>query len=850
MRLSHLALFLLLPGQALAADIFVSNSIELEDAFEWANSGDVIWVAAGLYNNIDATNVADSVTIERETVGDVVQMELGKVNADGLTFRGIDFIDNDIEVQRGNFTYPDTNDSPVTFDDCTFDNIRSGNTVGGAMDVRDGGWVVIRNSTFTSNFANEGGAIGTWRNTRIEVYDSVFTGNTSNNGGGAIHGRDRYDLVVEGSVFSNNQSDDSGGAIQFEFGPASIRSSVFDHNWSRDNGGAISVRNAESFVLEDCTFEDNYVDSGLSTYGAAVDIQSTPAAEVRRNQFCNNGLTREPDKGGALALRSGDGEVTNNIFVGNRSERSGAGVYVENGSANIHNNTFVANEETQPQWGVAANFWSGNGDFRNNIVAHHLQVPAFDGSGSTVAYNLWWQNLGGDSTNSLDATNVFADPDFVGWSNDNLCGDDLHLMWGSAAIGTGDPAILNPDGSRSDIGAFGGPAADPTDWVDGDTDGSPVQYDCDDADPLNAPGFPEECDNQDNDCDGLVDDNDPDAVLVAWYPDTDFDGYGDDLGTARMACFANSAESDILGDCDDSTAAVSPDATEVCDGIDNNCDGSEDEGFADTDGDTIVDCLDTEDCDGVDNDGNGLVDEGYDDTDDDNIADCVDTETCDGIDNDGDGDIDELWTDTTGDGVIDCPTTEICDGIDNDQNGTIDDNFPDSDTDGVADCVDTEECDGIDNDGDGVPDNGFADNDGDGIGNCVDTEDCDGIDNDRNGSIDENFPDNDTDGIANCVDVEECDGVDNNGDGTVDEGFDNDNDGIANCFDTETCDNIDNDGDGDVDEGLDSDGDGLKDCDPAEREECDGVDNDGDGLVDDDDSSLFLGSASDWYVDD
>ena len=46
-------------------------------------------------------------------------------------------------------------------------------------------------------------------------------------------------------------------------------------------------------------------------------------------------------------------------------------------------------------------------------------------------------------------------------------------------------------------------------------------------------------------------------------------------------------------------------------------------------------------CDGVDNDGDGLVDEGFPDSDGDGIADCVDTETCDGVDNDGDGLIDE-----------------------------------------------------------------------------------------------------------------------------------------------------------------------------------------------------------------
>ena len=51
-------------------------------------------------------------------------------------------------------------------------------------------------------------------------------------------------------------------------------------------------------------------------------------------------------------------------------------------------------------------------------------------------------------------------------------------------------------------------------------------------------------------------------------------------------------------DCDDNNATVNPDADEVCDGIDNNCDGRVDEGlileyYADLDGDGYGDALTT-----------------------------------------------------------------------------------------------------------------------------------------------------------------------------------------------------------------------------------------------------------------
>lgn len=55
---------------------------------------------------------------------------------------------------------------------------------------------------------------------------------------------------------------------------------------------------------------------------------------------------------------------------------------------------------------------------------------------------------------------------------------------------------------------------------------------------------------------------------------------------------------------------VCPEAYEACDGVDNDGDGDIDEGYPDTDGDGIADCVDREECDCLDNDGDGDVDEG------------------------------------------------------------------------------------------------------------------------------------------------------------------------------------------------------------------------------------------------
>ncbi|MDM8005420.1 MAG: MopE-related protein [Phycisphaerae bacterium] len=520
---------------------------------------------------------------------------------------------------------------------------------------------------------------------------------------------------------------------------------------------------------------------------------------------------------------------------------------------------------------------------------------------------------------------------------------------------------------------------------------APVGYvadgtDCDDGNALINPAATEVCDSVDNNCDGQTDEG---AVGPTWYQDLDGDNYGTTV-VAQQACTQPNGSAAESTDCDDSSAAVNPGATETCNGVDDDCDGEIDEGvkatfYADVDGDGYgnaavgqqscsqptgcvtnrMDCNDannainpaaTEVHDGVDNDCDTFIDEGvsnayYRDVDEDTFGDpnnvtyadelpagyvpdntdCDDTnaainpaatEVCDGVDNNCDTSIDKevkstFYADTDGDTYGDAgSTTEACtappgyvtDGTDCDDNAAA--VHP-----GTA-----EACNGIDDDCDGVIDEEvkttfYADADSDRFGNPTVSEQACSV---PAGYVMNNRDCDDTSAAIKPGAAETCNGVDDDCDSRIDEGVkatfhaDLDGDGYGDagnttkacvaptgyvadntdCDDgnnavhpgaTEVCNGLDDDCDTKVDEGVsntfyrDADGDmygtpndGIQVCTPPEgyvsnsadcddgniaihpgaTETCNSVDDDCDNTIDESVSTTFYVDADgDGYGD-
>ncbi len=394
------------------------------------------------------------------------------------------------------------------------------------------------------------------------------------------------------------------------------------------------------------------------------------------------------------------------------------------------------------------------------------------------------------------------------------------------------PGLFNPQQADSDFDTVGD-LCDPDD----DNDQTPDDNDCAPKDVSVHPGAQEICNGKDDDCNYIVDEGSADFDSDGWKDCVDADDDNDG--------------SEDAADCLPYDSTGKPGAEEKCDGVDNDCDSTKDEGFSDQDGDGTADCADP------DLDGDGAA----------NVQD-----NCPAAPNPAQGDLDldgagdacdgEADGDGIPDGVDNCvglknPSQSDLDGDDQGDACDVDD-----DGDGLADAADN--CPLAANplqqdvDKDGVGDACEGDKDGDGTPDAADCapldpgmfpgalEKCDGADNNCNGSVDEGFADADLDALKDCLDPD--DDNDQDPDTTDCEPMS----AAVHHLAAEVCNGKDDDCDGKADEGL---GDlvcgkgnclhkvslcaagKLQTCDPFEgaiEESCDGVDNDCDGMTDED----------------
>ncbi|MCC6877717.1 MAG: putative metal-binding motif-containing protein [Sandaracinaceae bacterium] len=315
--------------------------------------------------------------------------------------------------------------------------------------------------------------------------------------------------------------------------------------------------------------------------------------------------------------------------------------------------------------------------------------------------------------------------------------------------------------------------------------------------------------------------------------DADMDGY------TAVGCGTGN-------DCNDLSAAIRPGATELCDGVDNDCSGSADDGtgMECALGSAPAACTTScgtpgrracnsacrlgpcvamaESCNDCDDDGDGLADNGLT---------CRRNTSTSCVTSCGTSGSRTCASDCSGYGAC-AAAFETCNDCDDDGDGLVDDGLPCRrgtsasctttcgttgarvcavDCSGYGSCRATEVCNGCDDDNDGAPDNGFACRQGQ-TQSC--TTSC--------GTVGVRTCASDCSGFGACVATEVCNGCDDDADGTIDDGFtctggstqscttscgttgtracNGSCSGYGACTATEACNGCDDDGDGTSDE--------------------------------------------------
>ena len=431
---------------------FSSNTSSSRGAGIYAES-----CSGAISNSTFSANLASS-------KGGGVALKSGTVTIDGNTFTGN-------SGTHGGGAYVEA-DSDVT------DNAFAWNTSiyhgGGAYSAAgDGDYT---GNTFTDNYAGEDGG-GLYINVSYAyVADNVFEGNDAFDDGGGLRALTSYP-TIERNTFDSNTAGDSGGGVKLSHKYGTFTDNVVIDNVAVTTGGGMYL-DEDTTVVSGCTFEGNNADIGGGLYQAG----GWRLAEIEDTEFIDNTAAT---KGGGLAVSlsaygvqtvrttfsantagygaaiHSDGSklrIHNTLLHWNTATASGGGLYALSGDTDVLNSVFYRNAAPWASAIYAYNL-TGAGVHNSIFYKNNTGAATVVGAGSlTWKYNDHYNQSSGDFSGMSDPTgtngNLAVYPEFGDASE-----GDFVLEADSPLRNAGDPSgsYYDVDGSRNDMGIFGGP---------------------------------------------------------------------------------------------------------------------------------------------------------------------------------------------------------------------------------------------------------------------------------------------------------------------------------------------------------------------------------------------------------
>ena len=313
------------------------------------------------------------------------------------------------------------------------DNDFTGTDAGqGTLDLQQMDGLIIRDNTFLGNATTTGGGLSLADNTDTTVADNLFQSNTAETLGGAMVLFGSGEAAVEGNTFVDNTAQTGGGAVEcstLEQVALELSSNIFQANASEADGGAILIKGACTATLTHNVLVDNMA----ADSGGALRLDNAIA-------IANNNILAQNEAryGGGLAAAgtsAASAVFANNTFDGNAGRAAGGAVYLEMVTPAMVNNLL-----TNSTAGYELYFEGDTGATPDTIRYNDLYAS------SGLVTNL--EGVAGSNGN-LSVDPVYVDPADM----------DFTLASGSPVIDAGDPDTVynDADGTRNDMGAFGGP---------------------------------------------------------------------------------------------------------------------------------------------------------------------------------------------------------------------------------------------------------------------------------------------------------------------------------------------------------------------------------------------------------
>lgn len=339
---------------------------DLQDALDAAESGDEIWVAAGVYKPDMETfdtntsfNIPAGVSLyggfgggedertDRDT--DYKPVLSGDLNGDDIVIDA-DWDYNQMQLM-GRRSDNSTSVVEMTETDALIDNftVRNGgnssNDGAGLYLNRDGS---INNLIFESNLASQGAGVfyeeGPSSTPNAILTDNIFRRNYAQDGAGMFVDSD-VDLTLSDSLFQDNYATDEGGGMCLSSSTinATITNTIFENNHADEGAGVyVSLSDSVDVTFDDVIFRDNIAESNGGGLYAEFDDYSGPQELIITNTLFENNQangSNSSDGGGAIFVETYYGEgsgnemrVQNSIFRGNSAPNGsarGGSIYID-----------------------------------------------------------------------------------------------------------------------------------------------------------------------------------------------------------------------------------------------------------------------------------------------------------------------------------------------------------------------------------------------------------------------------------------------------------------------------------------------------------------------------------------